>query len=79
MNIDAKKVIQVSELLENHVKATSGVASGEEILVTNNNVPQYLLIPINPETAVLSDNTKIVLASNKILKKYKKAFKELAK
>ncbi len=79
MNIDAKKVIQVSELMDNHAKATSGVASGDEILVTNNDVPQYLLIPINPETAVLSDNTKIALASSKILKKYKRAFKELAK
>lgn len=80
MLIDTNTIISVTDANKNFSKATKIADSYGTAVIFKGKKPKYMLIDIeqNPQIE-MNDNEKIEYIGNKILKKYIKAFKELAK
>lgn len=80
MLIDTNTIISVTDANKNFSKATKIADSYGTAVILKGKKPKYMLIDIeqNPQIE-MNDNEKIEYIGNKILKKYIKAFKELAK
>ncbi len=80
MNIDTNKIVSISEANQNFSKVARKVDRAGEIYIFKNNKPKYKLIDIESNTTIeMTDDEKIDFVANRILKKYRKAFEELAK
>lgn len=81
MNINTDQIVSISEANQNFSKVARMAESMGEIIIFKNNKPKYKLIDLEYELEAsgLSEDELIDAAAERILKKYKKAFEELAK
>lgn len=80
MNININKIVPISEANQNFSKVARLVDKAGEVYIFKNNKPKYRLTDIENDTAIeMSDNEKIDFVAARILKKYRRAFEELAK
>jgi len=77
---DTKTTISITDANKNFSKATRIADDNGQAVILKDNKPKYVLIDIdqNPQLE-MSEEEKIEYVGRKILKKYIKAFKELAK
>ena len=81
MNINTEKIVSISEANQNFSRVARMADKSGEIIIFKNNKPKYKLIDLEHELedSGLSEDELIDAAAERILKKYKKAFEELAK
>ncbi|MBR3297984.1 MAG: type II toxin-antitoxin system prevent-host-death family antitoxin [Clostridia bacterium] len=83
MNINTDQIVSISEANRNFSKVARMAESMGEIIIFKNNKPKYKLIDLEHEHELEasgpSEDELIDAAAERILKKYKKAFEELAK
>ena len=80
MNIDTKKIVSISEANQNFSKVARMVEKNGEVYIFKNNKPKYRLVDLESDTSLeMTDEEKIDFAAARILKKYRRAFEELAK
>lgn len=80
MNIDMNKIVSIAEANQNFSKVARKVDQFGEVYIFKNNKPKYKLIDIENNNSIeMTDDEKIDFVANRILKKYRKAFEELAK
>ena len=80
MNIDMNKIVSMSEANQNFSRVAQKVDQSGEVYIFKDNKPKYKLIDIeNSNSIEMTDDEKIDFVAKRILKKYRKAFEELAK
>lgn len=80
MNIDTKKIVSISEANQNFSRVARMAEKNGEVYIFKNNKPKYRLIDLESDTSLeMTDEEKIDFAAARILKKYRRAFEELAK
>ncbi len=80
MNINTNQIVSVSEANQNFSRIARLVDKAGEVYIFKNNKPKYKLVDIENDTAIeMNDNEKIDFVAARILKKYRRAFEELAK
>ena len=80
MNIDMNKIVSIAEANQNFSKVARKVGQSGEVYIFKNNKPKYKLIDIENNNSIeMTDDEKIDFVANRILKKYRKAFEELAR
>ena len=80
MNININQIVSISEANQNFSKIARMVDKVGEVYIFKNNKPKYRLVDIESDTTIeMSENEKIDFVAARILKKYKRAFEELAK
>ncbi len=80
MNINTEKIVSISEANKNFSKVARIVDKSGEVYIFKNNKPKYRLINIENDTTIeMTDDEKIDFVAERILKKYRRAFEELAK
>ena len=77
MIINTKQIITMTEANQNFSKAAKISDEYKEAIIIKNNKPKYLLIDIENHPEV-QENLELTLVASKILKKYLKAFENLA-
>ncbi|MDD4402343.1 MAG: type II toxin-antitoxin system Phd/YefM family antitoxin [Desulfitobacteriaceae bacterium] len=80
MQINTNNLVSISEANQNFSKVARMVDKNGAAVILKNNVPRYVLIEYSQfqKEEVIGDE-KINTIANKVLSKYAKAFKELAK
>ena len=80
MNININQIVPISEANQNFSKVARLVDKAGEVYIFKNNKPKYKLVDIENDNAIeMSDTEKIDFVAARILKKYRRAFEELAK
>ena len=80
MNIDINKIVSMSEANQNFSRVAQKVDQSGEVYIFKDNKPKYKLIDIeNSNSIEMTDDEKIDFVAKRILKKYRKAFEELAR
>ncbi|MBQ9825834.1 MAG: type II toxin-antitoxin system Phd/YefM family antitoxin [Firmicutes bacterium] len=80
MTINTNSIISVSEANQNFSKATRIAEKNGQVVIFKNNKPKYILLDIESNPPIeMTDDEKIDFVAARILKKYRKAFEELAK
>ena len=80
MNIDTKQIVSISEANQNFSRVARLAEKNGTIVIFKNNKPKFKLVDLEQEDDLeLTDDEKIDLVAARILKKYHKAFEELAK
>lgn len=79
MNINTNQIVSISEANQNFSKIARLADKSGEIYIFKNNKPKYKLIDIENDTTIeMTDDEKIDFVAARILKKYRRAFEELA-
>lgn len=80
MNINTRKIVPISEANQNFSKVCRLVEQEGELYIFKNNKPKYKLVDLEQDNEIrMTENEKIDFVAMRILKKYRKAFEELAK
>ncbi len=80
MNINTDQIVPISEANQNFSRIARMVDKKGAVYIFKNNKPKYKLVDIDNDTTIeMSDDEKIDFVAARILKKYRKAFEELAK
>ncbi len=80
MRIDTDTIISVTEANQNFSRVTRIAERSGQAVIFKNNRPKFLLIDLeNSPILDMTDDEKIDVVAARILKRFKPAFKELAK
>ena len=80
MQINTRQIVSISEANQNFSRVAREAERVGSVVIFKNNKPKYKLIDIEQDTEIeMSDDEKIDFVAARILKKYHKAFEELAK
>ena len=80
MNINTEQIVSISEANQNFSRVARMVDRTGEVYIFKNNKPKYRLVDIENDTTIeMTDDEKIDFVAARILKKYRRAFEELAK
>ncbi|MBR3836786.1 MAG: type II toxin-antitoxin system Phd/YefM family antitoxin [Clostridia bacterium] len=80
MNISIRKIVPISEANQNFSKVCRLAEKEGELYIFKNNKPKYKLVDLEQDTTIeMTVDEKIDFVAARILKKYRKAFEELAK
>ena len=80
MNINTKQIVTISEANRNFSRVAHIVDETGEVIILKNNKPKYRLVNIENDTTIeMTDDEKIDFVAARILKRYRRAFEELAK
>ena len=80
MQINTNQIISMTEANQNFSRAAKIAEKSGSAVIFKNNKTKYLLVDIAENTILdLTDDEKIDIVAKRILKKYHKAFEELAK
>ena len=80
MNINSEAIVSISEANQNFSRVAKLADKNGEIFIFKNNKPKYKLVDLESDTTIeMTDDEKIDFVANRILKKYRVAFEELAK
>ncbi|MBQ4151397.1 MAG: type II toxin-antitoxin system Phd/YefM family antitoxin [Clostridia bacterium] len=80
MNINTENIVSISEANQNFSKVARMVDRSGEVYIFKNNRPKYRLVDIENDTAIeMTEDEKIDFVAARVLKKYRRAFEELAK
>ena len=80
MKINTNQIVSISEANQNFSKVARLVDRAGEVYIFKNNRPKYKLVDVENDNEIeMTDDEKIDFVAARILKKYHKAFEELAK
>ena len=80
MIIDTSQIISVSEANQNFSRVTRMADSAGTVIIFKNNRPKYRLTDLDQTNEIeMSDDEKIDFIAARVLKRYRRAFEELAK
>ena len=80
MNINTNQIVSISEANQNFSRVARMAESKGTVVIFKNNKPKYKLTDLEQEPEIeMTDEEKIDFVATRILKKYHKAFEELAK
>ena len=80
MNIDTSQIVSISEANQNFSRVARLAEKNGTIVIFKNNKPKFKLVDLEQDDDLeLTDDEKIDLVAARILKKYRRAFEELAK
>ncbi len=81
MYIDTNTIFSMTQANQNFSSVARSVDKNGEAVVFKNNKPKYLVIDMENSDFILdlSDDEKIDIIAQRVLKRYLPAFKELAK
>ena len=80
MNINTNQIVSISEANQNFSRVARMVDKNGEVVIFKNNKPKYRLVDIESDTTIeMTDDEKIDFVAARILKRYRRAFEELAK
>ncbi|MBR5740908.1 MAG: type II toxin-antitoxin system Phd/YefM family antitoxin [Firmicutes bacterium] len=81
MMIDTNTIFSMTQANQNFSNVARSVDKNGEAVVFKNNKPKYLVIDIESDKYILdlSDDEKINIVAERVLKRYLPAFRELAK
>lgn len=78
--IKLNQIVSISDANQNFSKIAKQASSVGTVYIFKNNKPKYKLVDLEKDTSIeMSDDEKIDFVAARILKKYRKAFEELAK
>ena len=80
MKINVNQIVSISEANQNFSRVARMAEKSGEIYIFKNNKAKYKLVDLERDTTIeMTDDEKIDFVAARIMKKYKKAFEELAK
>ena len=80
MNINNEQIVSISEANQNFSRVARLVDKNGEVIIFKNNKPKYKLVDTDSDTTIeMTDDEKIDFVAARVLKRYRKAFEELAK
>ena len=80
MDINTNQIVAISEANQNFSKVARTADRLGSVVIFKNNKPKYKLIDLEGSDDIeITDDEKIDIIAARILKKYRKAFEELAK
>jgi antitoxin Phd len=80
MNIDTKTIVPISLANQNFSKVARLVDQYGSAVIMKNNTPRYIIYEFNQADIIQeADDEDVLLASNKLMKRNKKVYEELAK
>jgi len=80
MQINTNQIVSISEANQNFSRIAREAEKYKSVIIFKNNKPKYRLIDIEQDSEIqMTDDEKIDFVAARILKKYHKAFEELAK
>ena len=80
MNIDTHQIVSISEANQNFSRVARIVDKNGMVIIFKNNKPKYKLVDIDSDTTIeMTDDEKIDFVAARILRRYHRAFEELAK
>lgn len=80
MTIRSDQIVSISEANQNFSRIAKTVDRLGSVVIFKNNKPKYKLVDIEQDCEIeMTDDEKIDFIAERILKKYRKAFEELAK
>ncbi len=80
MNINTEQIVPISEANQNFSRVARMVERCGEVYIFKNNKPKYKIVDLESDTSIeMTDDEKIDLIAARVLKKYRRAFDELAK
>ena len=80
MNFNTNPIVSISEANQNFSRVARLAESKGTVVIFKNNKPKYKLTDLEQEPEIeMTDDEKIDFVAARILKKYHKAFEELAK
>ena len=80
VHINTDQIVSVSEANQNFSRVARLAESKGTVVIFKNNKPEYKLTDLEQEPEIeMTDEEKIDFVAARILKKYHKAFEELAK
>lgn len=80
MNIRSEQIVSISEANQNFSRVARTAEREGSVIIFKNNKPKFKLVDIEKNTEIeMTDDEKIDFVAERILKKYHKAFEELAK
>lgn len=80
MNIRTNQIVSISEANQNFSRVARTADKLGSVIIFKNNKPKYKLVDIEQDTEIdMTDDEKIDFVAARILKKYHRAFEELAK
>ena len=80
MNINSQQIVSISEANQNFSRVAKMAEKNGEVVIFKNNKPKYRLIDVESDTGIeMTEDEKIDFVAARILKKYHRAFEELAK
>ena len=80
MNFNTNQIVSISEANQNFSRVERLAESKGTVVIFKNNKPKYKLTDLEQEPEIeMTDDEKIDFVAARILKKYHKAFEELAK
>ena len=80
MKINTSQIVSISEANQNFSRVARMVDASGSIVIFKNNKPKYKIVDLEQNAEIeMTDDEKIDFVAARILKKYHKAFEELAK
>ena len=80
MQIDTNTIVSATEANQNFSRVTRIAEKNGQAVIFKNNKPRYMMIDLEKSPVLdLTDDEKIDIVANRILKRFKPAFEELAK
>lgn len=79
MMISAREVVGITEANQNFSAVARKVDELKRVVVFKNNQPRYVIYSIDELPMTLTDDEKIDVAAKRVMKRYREAFRELAK
>ena len=80
MNINTNQIVSISEANQNFSRVARMADNAGEVIIFKNNKPKYRLIDIESDSGIeMTEDEKIDFVAARVLKKYRRAFEELAK
>lgn len=80
MNTGTNQTVSLEEASENFPKVVQMADATGVVVISLDNKPRYKLVDLEQDTEIeMTDDEKIDFVAARILKKYHKAFEELAK
>ena len=80
MTINTDQIVSISKANQNFSRVARSCEKNGTVFIFKNNRPKYKLVDLEQDTSIeMSDDEKIDFVAARILKKYRRAFEELAK
>ena len=80
MEINARKIVSISEANQNFSRVARLVDKEGEVYIFKNNKPKYKIIDLEASTEIeMTNDEKIDFVAKRILNEHKDAFEELSK
>ena len=73
------QVVSITEANQNFSAVARKVDERKRVVVFKNNQPKYLVYSFDSQPMELTDDERLDVAARQILKRYRRAFEELAK